>query len=358
MRSNSCSGLICAFKTRERAGSRQAFPLQSAGIESCVYLIAAVPLRISDKASSCILSRKEHDFLVNLSKTKPGSCPGTHRGFTLIELLVVIAIIAILASLLLPALSSAKEKGTGAHCQGNNRQLMIAFIMYSEDNGGTMPGRYFAASPGKTLEMYGGGYWPGPSTPTGTPLPTISPGITVDAAIQLVQKGLSLGPLWKYCAGYQSYHCPGDMRFRQRKPGAHWAYDSYSKTDGMNGDYWNTPSDSIKKIEQVPEPEKSITFMEEPDSRNFNLGTWVIDAPGRTWVDPLAIFHNKGSTMGFTDGHVEHHKWLEASTIKVGGEAQRNIDTQFNWSKARPIDRDFNWVEARYKYINWPKWIK
>ena len=301
---------------------------------------------------------------------KPVSCShpkgDSSRGFTLIELLVVIAIIAILASLLLPALGKAKEKGTGAHCQGNNRQLMIAFIMYSEDNEGTMPGRYFAATPGRTLDMFGGGYWPGPATASGSILSTIQPGITVDAAVQLVQKGLSLGPLWKYCAGYQSYHCPGDLRFKQRKPGAHWAYDSYSKTDGMNGNYWdlgpgNTPSintPSIKKIELVPEPSQSITFMEEPDSRNFNLGTWVIDPPGRTWVDPLAVFHNKGSTMGFTDGHVEHHKWLEATTLFVGAEAQRNLDTTFNWTKAKPIDRDFNWVEARYKYGKWPKWIK
>jgi hypothetical protein len=57
--------------------------------------------------------------------------------------------------------------------------------------------------------------------------------------------------------------------------------------------------------------------------------------------------------MGFTDEHVEHHKRLEASTIKVGGETQRNIDTQFCWAKARPIDREFNWVEPRYKYVNW-----
>jgi prepilin-type N-terminal cleavage/methylation domain-containing protein/prepilin-type processing-associated H-X9-DG protein len=242
------------------------------------------------------------------------------RAFTLIELLVVIAIIAILAAMLLPALSKAKVKGQAIACMNNSRQLMLGWIQYYGDNNDLLVNNYGGLFVAVEEQNQTYGSW----------VNNFMSWNVKDGRGNRIDNldGTTLAPFFKYTGNINIYKCPADHYVSATQTGA--GITSRPRSYSMNGFFGqydpNRPNAStnnnyptytqfLKSSTLVNPAGLFVTLDEHPDSINdgfFQADPRTDMSQNTAWSDLPATYHDGAGGFAFADGHAEVHKFRSA----------------------------------------------
>jgi prepilin-type N-terminal cleavage/methylation domain-containing protein/prepilin-type processing-associated H-X9-DG protein len=253
------------------------------------------------------------------------------QAFTLIELLVVIGIIAILASLLLPALVRAKAKAQSTACRSNLKQLQLCWNLYVDNNNDALP----------------------PTTTVGgsASYRSIEPSWAVGNAKQdITTTNLERGVLFPYDRSVGIHRCPADTTTVERHPEV-LRTRTYQLDVLLNGYYpyaaplpWPPPRWLKQKSSALlkPPPCGVLTFIDAYpvtcDSADFSLSFQEFpNNLGELWGSLPGQQHDRGASLAFADGHAEHWRWRCSRnyTVEQDWYALTNADDVFDFQRVK-----------------------